>query len=123
MSELQLIYVQDRLAGASHALDLLSWMSGSHKDHSLGAFASTVYAEITEDRDVLVRLAQRLAAGPSATKETGAWLSEKIARLKLADQGATAIGTANLWNSWYSESVGSEHFGRRWIWSPRLTLG
>jgi hypothetical protein len=68
-------------------------MSDAHKDDSLGAFASTLHAEITEDRDVLVGLAQRLAAGSSATKETGAWLSEKIARLKLADQGATAIGT------------------------------
>jgi hypothetical protein len=68
-------------------------MSDAHKDDSLGVFASTLHAEIIEDRDVLSRLAQGLATRSSATKGTGAWLSEKIARLKLADQGATAIGT------------------------------
>jgi hypothetical protein len=87
MSESLVPYLQDHLAGASHALDLLSWISDAHKDDSLGVFASTLHAEITEDRDVLVGLAQRLAAGISATKETGAWLSEKIARLKPADHG------------------------------------
>jgi hypothetical protein len=97
-------------------------MSDAHKDDSLGVFASTLHAEIIEDRDVLSRLAQGLATRSSATKGTGAWLSEKIARLKLADQGATAIGHSKLWNSWYSESVGSEHFGRRWMWLPGLTL-
>lgn len=93
MSEPLVPYLQDHLAGASHAMDLLSWISDAHKDDSLGVFASTLHAEITEDRDLLVGLARRLAAGTSATKETGAWLSEKIARLKLADHGATAIGT------------------------------
>lgn len=78
MSESLVTYLQDHLAGASRALDLLSRMSNAQKDDSLGAFASTLPAEITEDRDVLAGLAQRLAAGSSATKETGAWLSEKI---------------------------------------------
>ena len=77
MSETLVIYLQDHPAGASHARDLLSWMSHAHKDDSLGAFTSALHAEITEDRDVLVGLAQRLAGGSSAAKETGAWLSEK----------------------------------------------
>jgi hypothetical protein len=52
-------------------------LSDAHKDDSLGAFASALHAEITEDRDVLFGLAQRLAAGSNAAKEAGAWLSER----------------------------------------------
>jgi hypothetical protein len=93
MSEPLVTYVQDHLAGASHALDLLHWMSDAHKDDSLGTFARALHAEITEDRNVLVRIAQRIGAGSSASKEIGAWLSEKISRLKFANQGSTTIGT------------------------------
>jgi hypothetical protein len=93
MSEPLVTYVQDHLAGASHALDLLHWMSDAHKDDSLGTFARALHAEITEDRNVLVRIAQRIGAGSSASKEIGAWLSEKISRLTFANQGSTTIGT------------------------------
>ena len=84
MSEPLVTYVQDHLAGASHALDLLHWMSDAHKDDSLGTFARALHAEITEDRNVLVRIAQRIGAGSSA----------RLAR-------------SNLWNSWCSGSTGS----------------
>ena len=93
MSEPLVTYVQDHLAGASHALDLLHWMSDAHQDDSLGTFARALHAEIAEDRNVLVAIAQRIGAGSSASKETGAWLSEKISRLKFSDQGSTTVGT------------------------------
>jgi hypothetical protein len=68
-------------------------MSDAHKDDSLGTFAKALHAEITEDRNVLVSIAQRIGAGSSASKEIGAWLSEKISRLKFANQESTTIGT------------------------------
>jgi hypothetical protein len=93
MSEPLATYLHDHLAGATHALELLHWMKDEHKEDALGAFAAGLVAEIQEDRDVLSGLAERAGLGSSTFKETGAWLSEKVSRLKLADHGATNIGT------------------------------
>jgi len=93
MSEPLTTYLHDHLAGATHALALLHWMKDEHKEDALGTFAAGLAAEIQEDRDVLTGLAERAGAGSSTVKETGAWLSEKVSRLKLADHGATNIGT------------------------------
>jgi hypothetical protein len=86
-------YLQDHLAGASHAIDLLHWMKGNHSGDALGAFLTDLVTEIEKDRDVLAKIAERAVARESAMKETGAWLSEKINRMKLSDHGATGIGT------------------------------
>lgn len=86
-------YLQDHLAGASHAIDLLRWMKHTHRNDSLGAFVSDLVTEIEKDREVLAGIAERVVARESAMKETGAWLSEKVSRLKLSDHGATDIGT------------------------------
>jgi hypothetical protein len=93
MSEPLATYLHDHLAGATHALELLHWMKNQHKEDALGVFAVGLVAEIQEDRDVLSGLAVRTGVGSSTLKETSAWLSEKISRLKLADYGATDIGT------------------------------
>ena len=86
-------YLRDHLAGATHALELLHWMKDEHKNDDLGAFAAALALEIQEDRNILNNLAEGLGAGSSTLKETGAWLSEKVSRLKLADHGAINLGT------------------------------
>jgi hypothetical protein len=86
-------YLEDHLAGASHAIDLLHWMSDTHKGDSLGAFVTDLVREIEKDREVLAAVAERAMTRESAVKETGAWLSERINRLKLSDHGTTGIGT------------------------------
>jgi hypothetical protein len=86
-------YLHDHLAGATHAIELLHWMKDEHKGDALGVFAAGLAGEIQEDRDVLTGLAERVGVGSSTLKETSAWLSEKVSRVKLADHGATNIGT------------------------------
>lgn len=93
MAEPLVTYVQDHLAGASHALELLEWMKHEHRGDPLGSFVAALHAEIAKDRDVLTSLAEELGGGTSSIKETGAWLSEKVSRLKLADHGHTRLGT------------------------------
>lgn len=94
MSEPIATYLHDHLAGASHAIDLLHWMSEEHKGDALGDFAAGLAGDIAADREVLRGLAERAGAGSSSViKEMSAWMAEKVSRLKLSDHGATNIGT------------------------------
>jgi hypothetical protein len=93
MSEALEIYLQDHLAGGSHAIDLLYWMKAKHPHDAVGALVGDLVTEIEKDRAVLIEIAGRLGIGESTIKEIGASVGEKINRLKLSDHGATGIGT------------------------------
>jgi len=63
---------------------------------SLGIFASQILAEVEADRDILARLTEGAeGAGGSAggVKEWGAWLAEKVSRLKLKHGSEGGLGT------------------------------
>jgi hypothetical protein len=64
-------YLQDHLAGASHAINLLHWMRDTHKGEALGTFATELVMEIEKDREVLADIAERVMSRESAMKETG----------------------------------------------------
>jgi hypothetical protein len=93
MTESLATYLQDHLAGASHAIDLLHWLREEHKHDSLGEFTARLVVEIEEDRDVLRRLAEQAGSGSSTVKEMTAHVSERISRLKLSDHGRITLGT------------------------------
>lgn len=91
MSDALATYLQDHLAGAQHAIDLLQNLRTRHAGKPLGQFAAGLLEEIEADRGVLRGLAERVG-GPSGLKELGAWLSEKLSRIKLDDR-ADGFGT------------------------------
>ncbi|HWO30617.1 MAG TPA: hypothetical protein VNO32_17615 [Candidatus Acidoferrum sp.] len=93
MSEPLAIYLQDHLAGASLAIELLKSMRDQHSGAPLGDFAATLLAEIEADHDVLRALAERTGSGSSAVKELGAWLTEKVSRVKLSRQSENDLKT------------------------------
>ncbi len=51
MSDSLATYLQDHLAGAAYAIDVVEFMRDKHKDQELGQFASTLLVEIAADRD------------------------------------------------------------------------
>ena len=60
-------YLQDHLAGAIHAIDLLKAMRDHYEGKPLGQFAEELLVEIEADRDVLRRLTEHTggaAGGP-----------------------------------------------------------
>jgi hypothetical protein len=57
-------YLQDHLAGALHAIELLKAMRDHFAGQPLGQFASQILAEVEADRDVLARLTE----GASGTR-------------------------------------------------------
>ncbi len=86
-------YLQDHLAGALHAIELLKGMREHFTGKPLGRFAAEMLAEVEADREVLARLAERAGGGSGGMKEWGAWLAEKVSRLKLKHGSADGLGT------------------------------
>ena len=86
-------YLQDHLAGALHAIELLKAMRAHFTGQPFGAFASDMLLEVEADRDILVRLAESVGATSGGMKEFGAWLAEKVSRLKLKHGSSEGLGT------------------------------
>lgn len=93
MSDALATYLQDHLAGAIHAIELLEAMQKRHTGDSLSDFAGALLVEIEADRSVLRDLAERAGAGSSGVKGLTAWITEKVSRIKLSDQDAISFGT------------------------------
>jgi hypothetical protein len=86
-------YVNDHLAGAAHAIDLLEHLRRQHPTDPIGVLASKLLINVKSDAEVLRGIAARINAGSSAMKETVSRLTEKISRFKLDDHGAISFET------------------------------
>jgi hypothetical protein len=86
-------YLQDHLAGALHAIELLKSMREHFSGEPLGTFADELLSEVEADRDVLARLTESVGGTVGGMKEWGAWLTEKVSRLKLKHGSADGLGT------------------------------
>jgi hypothetical protein len=107
------IYLQDHLAGAAYALDLVESMRDNFRGQQLGDFAAMLYVDIAADKEVLHALASQLGPSSDVLKDTVAWLAEKISRFKLAHDDTTGLrlfealeflalgihGKASLWRA------------------------
>jgi hypothetical protein len=77
------IYLNDHLAGSTFGLQLAQRVARENRDNELGAFlADTLMPGIAEDRRTLLDLMARLGIQESRAKVAGAWLGEKLGRLK-----------------------------------------
>jgi hypothetical protein len=86
-------YLQDHLAGAMHAIEILKEMGNHYSGQPLGEFAAQMLVEIEADRDVLASLIEERGVTPGGPKEWGAWLAEKVSRLKLTHESGDGLGT------------------------------
>jgi hypothetical protein len=93
MSSALTTYLQDHLAGALHAIELLKAMRDHFAGEPLGAFAAEMLAEIESDRNLLAELTKRVGGTAGGMKEWATWLSEKVSRLKLKHGSADGLGT------------------------------
>jgi hypothetical protein len=89
MAEALATYVNDHLGGAQVALQILEAMRDDHDNPFFREFASNLLPEIRADDRTLQTIAEKIGSGPSALKQTGGWLLEKAARLKLGHTGST----------------------------------
>jgi len=86
-SNLLAIYLDDHLAGATGGVELARRLAASNQgDEDFGSPLAQLCAEIEADRATLDRLAKRLDAHRNPIKPVGAWVGEKLGRLKLNGQ-------------------------------------
>jgi hypothetical protein len=93
MSEKSLeTYLNDHLAGSKLGVDLAEQIRDRSEGTPLHETMTWVAAEISEDRDKLSELMERVGASENQVKQATAWVAEKASRLKLSDFGGLLGG-------------------------------
>ena len=93
------IYLNDHLAGAVAALELLADLREQHKNEPLGDVLGTLEVDIDADKEALREVMRSLGMEESTVRQTGAWAAEKVAhaRLKIAgDQPGLVLALEGL---------------------------
>lgn len=80
------IYLNDHLAGAVVGVELAKRCARNNEGTPLGDFLERLRTEVDEDRQSLEDLMATLDVAKSPLKASGAWLAEKVGRLKLNGQ-------------------------------------
>jgi hypothetical protein len=82
VSDLLKTYLQDHHAGATAGLELARRTAGANEDTEYGSELRRIADEIAEDREALERVMDHLDVDASKVKDSGAWVAEKVGRLK-----------------------------------------
>jgi len=109
------IYLNDHLAGAVAALELIEHRREEYKDEPLGRFFEDLKVDIEADKRVLKDLMRFLGVDESAMRQTGAWAVEKVARARLKIAGDESGLVLAL------EGLIMGIFGKRMLWRSLAT--
>jgi hypothetical protein len=81
MKELE-SYLNDHLAGSLSALELIEHWTHEHKGKPLGDFFVDIQSDIRADQNKLREVMRALDVEESKVRQAGAWLGEKIGRVR-----------------------------------------
>jgi hypothetical protein len=112
-------YLNDHVAGAVSALELIEHIIQGHAGMSIGQTLVDLKPEIEADRRELERIVTRITGGESATRKMVGWLGERVAQLKLRTDDP-ADGSFRLFESLEIISLGVE--GKRSLWHVLSTI-
>lgn len=76
-------YLNDHLAGAVAALDLMEHLKSTNAGTSVEPILAELHADVMSERQELEALMERLEITESRSRQAAAWLAEKVTRLKL----------------------------------------
>jgi hypothetical protein len=105
------IYLNDHLAGATGALELLTHLIEVHT--TVRDVLTQLHVEIDAERQELERLIDRLHITESGARKLGAWLGEKLAYVKL-QLDDKADGSMRLFEGLEALAIGIQ--GKRGLW-------
>jgi hypothetical protein len=80
-------YLNDHLAGAISALELIAHWAEVHKGEPLGRFFVEIEREIKADQNTLRDVMRILGVEESKVRKAGAWAAEKVGRARLIVAG------------------------------------
>ena len=112
-------YLNDHLAGAVAALELLEQLEKAHAGAAVAGALSELRTEVDVDREALQSLMTQLGVTESKPRRAAAWLAERLASLKLRldDSGD---GAFRLFESLEVVSLGIE--GKLALWRTLSAL-
>ena len=76
-------YLKDHLAGSASGVSLARQIAEGSDDQAERREMEGIAGDIEADRRSLLALMKRLEVSPSLVKQAGAWIGEKIGRIKL----------------------------------------
>lgn len=80
------IYLNDHLAGSVAAYELAKRCRSSNRGTRLGSFLDGFMRDLEDEQELLRDLIRSFEGRPDRVKGTGAWVAEKVGRLKLNGQ-------------------------------------
>jgi hypothetical protein len=111
-------YLNDHLAGATVALELLEHLEAAYAGKDVGQLAAELRTDVAADRQELEKLMSRLHVGESRTRKAMAWLTEKVTEMKLRMEDPEG-GALRLLEALEALSLGIE--GKRSLWRSLAT--
>ena len=112
-------YLKDHFAGSVAAVELLDHLISSNRGQTHEQFFIQLRQEVGEDQDVLSGLLRDLHADPGAVRNTTAFLSEKLARIKLLLEDPSGGQLARLEKL---EALALGIDGKRALWRSLLAV-
>jgi hypothetical protein len=106
-------YMKDHFAGSVAAMELLSHLISSAHEKSQQPFFTQLRNEVSEDQDLLQGLLHDLDSSDGAVRNFTAFLSEKLARIKLLLEDSAGGRLARL-EKLEALALGIE--GKRALW-------
>jgi hypothetical protein len=107
------VYLNDHLAGGSAALELLAHLERAHPKTVIAGVASQLHADIKADHLELDEIMRRAGLVASHARQATAWLTEKIAELKMRVDDPTN-GALRLLEALEALALGID--GKRSLW-------
>ncbi|MDQ6809882.1 MAG: hypothetical protein M3Z64_10755 [Verrucomicrobiota bacterium] len=79
-------YLNDHLAGAVAALELIEHLAKQSPGSNLKSFLAELHVEVMADQDLLRDLMKSFAMKESVVRKAGAWIAEKFGQAKLGKE-------------------------------------
>jgi hypothetical protein len=92
-------YLNDHLAGARSAIQMLERAADDHADRPLGPQLVDLLGAIREDEGVLRGLIGRLGYPEHSLKQAGAWVAEKVGRIKVGGSHERPLARLELFET------------------------
>jgi hypothetical protein len=107
-------YLNDHLAGSAVAIELIEAISQAQVDPEETQFFTKLQAEVERDRELLIRLIERLGQNESGLRQAAGAISAKASRLKLWWEGLE-LGELGLFEALEVLTLGIQ--GKRALWA------
>lgn len=113
------IYLNDHLAGATFACELIKRGRDANAGTHVGGFLATLLGEVRQDRAILRGLMAALDITESPLKKAAGWAVEAFSRVKLHEQ---VTGSAGLTRLMELETLYLGVQGKHALWRTLATL-